>query len=52
MKIAVFYENICDGVRATGQDMEAVLARLKRAGMDMLYISADSCRRAAISQRV
>lgn len=45
MKIAVFYENICDGVRATGQDMEAVLARLKRAGMDMLYISADSWRR-------
>lgn len=45
MKIAVFYENIYDGVQATGQDMENVLARLKNAGMDMLYISADSWRR-------
>ncbi len=45
MKIAVFYENIYDGVQATGQNMEAVLARLKNAGMDMLYISADSWRR-------
>ena len=45
MKIAVFYENIYDGVRATGQSMENVLARFKRAGMDMLYISADSWRR-------
>ncbi|MBR0219018.1 MAG: TIM barrel protein [Clostridia bacterium] len=45
MKIAVFYENIYDGVKATGQDMESVLARLKDAGMDMLYISADSWRR-------
>ena len=45
MTIAVFYENIYDGVKATGQDMESVLARLKDAGMDMLYISADSWRR-------
>ncbi len=45
MKIAVFYENIYDGVQTTGQKMEDVLARLKDAGMDMLYISADSWRR-------
>lgn len=45
MKIAVFYENIYDGVQAAGQKMEDALARLKRAGMDMLYISADSWRR-------
>lgn len=45
MKIAVFYENICDGAQATGQAMEAVLSRLKDTGMDMLYISADSWRR-------
>ena len=45
MKIAVFYENIYDGVKAAGQDMEAALARLKEAGMDMLYISADSWKR-------
>ncbi len=45
MKIAVFYENIYDGVQAAGQNMETVLARLKDAGMDMLYISADSWKR-------
>ena len=45
MKIAVFYENIYDGVRAAGQDMEATLARLRAAGMEMLYISADSWKR-------
>ena len=45
MKIAVFYENIYDGVQATGQKTETVLAHLKDAGMDMLYISADSWRR-------
>ena len=45
MKIAVFYENIYDGVKAAGQDMESVLSRLKNAGMDMLYISADSWKR-------
>ena len=45
MKIAVFYENIYDGIQAAGEDMEAVLARLKDVGMDMLYISADSWKR-------
>ena len=45
MKIAVFYENIYDGVQATGQDMEAVLAKLRDAGMEMLYISADNWKR-------
>ena len=45
MKIAVFYENIFDGVQATRQKMEDVLSHLKDAGMDMLYISADSWRR-------
>ncbi len=45
MKIAVFFENIYDGAKAAGQEMEAVLTRLRDAGMEMLYISADSWRR-------
>ncbi len=45
MKIAVFYENIYDGVQASGLDMEAALSRLRDAGMEMLYISADSWKR-------
>ncbi len=45
MKIAVFYENIYDGAMAAGLDMEETLARLRAAGMEMLYISADSWKR-------
>ncbi len=45
MKIAVFYENIYEGVQAAGLDMEAALSRLRDAGMEMLYISADSWKR-------
>lgn len=45
MKIAAFYENIYDGVRATGRRMEDVLAELRDAGMEMLYLSPDSWKR-------
>ncbi|MBR4359830.1 MAG: sugar phosphate isomerase/epimerase [Clostridia bacterium] len=42
MKIAVFYENIAAGARAEGRPMEDTLARLKDAGMDLIYLSTDS----------
>lgn len=42
MKIAVFYENIAAGARAEGKSIGDVLAKLKDAGMDMLYLSTDS----------
>ncbi len=45
MKIAAFYENIHDGVRATGQRMEDVLTELHDAGMELLYLSPDSWKR-------
>ena len=47
MKIAAFYDNICDGVRATGRSMEAVLAELREAGMERLYTSIDTWKRDA-----
>ncbi len=45
MKIAAFYENICDGVQATGQGMADVLAELHHCGMDLLYLTPDSWKR-------
>ena len=45
MKIAVFYENIYDGVRETRASMEDTLARLRDEGMALLYVSADSWKR-------
>ena len=45
MKIAAFYENICDGVRASGLSMEDTLASLRGEGMERLYISVDSWKR-------
>ena len=42
VKIAVFYENIYDGVRAAGRRMEDALAELRDAGMELLYLSPDS----------
>ena len=45
MKIAAFYENIVDGVRAAGCSMEDTLASLRDEGMERLYISADSWKR-------
>lgn len=45
MKIAAFYENIFDGVRATGLRMEDVLRELRDAGMELLYLSPDSWKR-------
>ena len=45
MKIAAFYENIHDGVRATGQRMENVLTELHDAGMELLYLSPDAWKR-------
>ena len=45
MKIAVFYENIWDGVRETGAGMGETLRAFKAAGMELLYISADSWKR-------
>ena len=45
MKIAAFYENIYEGVRATGRRMEEALAELRDAGLEMLYFSFDSLKR-------
>ena len=45
VKIAVFYENIYDGVRAAGRRMEDALAELRDAGMELLYLSPDSWKR-------
>ena len=45
MKIAAFYENIHDGVRAAGASMEETLASLRGEGMERLYISVESWRR-------
>lgn len=39
MKIAAFYENIYDGVRAMGRQMEDVLEELRGEGMTMRYIT-------------
>ena len=45
MKIAVFYENIHDGVQASGRRMEDVLTELRDAGMELLYMTPDSWKR-------
>ncbi len=45
MKIAVFYENIYDGAKAQGLPMDKILLELRDAGMQMIYLSADSWRR-------
>lgn len=45
VKIAAFYENIYDGAQATGRRMEDVLAELRDAGMEMLYLTPDSWKR-------
>ncbi len=45
MKIAAFYENIYDGVRAAGLSMEDTLASLREEGMERLYISVESWKR-------
>ena len=45
MNISVFYENIHDGALAAGLQTEDVLRRLRDAGMDSIYISADSWKR-------
>ena len=42
MKKAVFYENIFDGVQASGADMERTLAGFREEGMELLYLSPDS----------
>ena len=44
MKIAVFYENIKDGVRAKNITMREAMVNLKATGMDLLYISGGSIR--------
>lgn len=45
MKIAVFYENIHDYVQAAGRKTEDVLAELRDAGMELLYMTPDSWKR-------
>ena len=45
MKIAVFYENIADGVQASGRRTEDALAELRDAGMEMLYLNQESWKR-------
>lgn len=45
MKTAFFYENICDGVQASGRRMQDALTELHEAGMDMLYMTPESWKR-------
>lgn len=45
MKTALFYENIMEGANRTGTAAADVLAELRDAGMEALYISADSWER-------
>ena len=45
MKIAVFYENIYDGVRQGQLSMEETLRSFQKEGMSLLYISYDSWKR-------
>lgn len=45
MKIAAFYENIMDGLQASGGELEGTLASLKAEGMELLYLSPDSWKR-------
>ena len=45
MKIAAFYDNIADGVRAAGRSMEDTLASLRAEGMERLYVSVDAWKR-------
>jgi len=45
VKIAAFYENIYDGVQATGRQMKDVLAELHDVGMDLLYLNPESWKR-------
>lgn len=44
MKIAVFYDNIRNGVLATRRSLEETLVQFKSEGMDKLYISVDAWR--------
>ena len=45
MKIAVFYENLADGVQAAGRRMDETLAALRDTGMELLYLTPDSWKR-------
>ncbi len=45
MHISVFYENIHDGAETAGLPVEEVLRRLRDAGMENIYLSADSWER-------
>ena len=42
MKISAFYENIVTGAEASGIGMRAALERLKKAGMDRIYLMPQS----------
>lgn len=42
MKISAFYENIVPGAEASGIGMRAALERLKKAGMDRIYLMPQS----------
>ena len=45
MNISVFYENLYDGAKATGLQIEDMLRRLRDAGMDSIYLNAESWER-------
>ena len=45
MKIAVFYENILEGARASGQNAADALKTLREEGMELIYLSPDSWKR-------
>ena len=45
MNISVFYENLHEGARAAGLEIEEILQKLGNAGMDSIYLTADSWKR-------
>ena len=45
MNISVFYENLHDGAEAAGMQTEEVLRQLRDAGMESIYLTADSWKR-------
>ena len=42
MNISVFYENLYEGALVSGLPVEEILLQLRNAGMDSIYLTADS----------
>lgn len=45
MNISVFYENLYEGALVSGLPVEEILLQLRNAGMDSIYLTADSWKR-------